>query len=81
MPSNVIDVPVDPEKFERLFHRDVTVHGPREGDRHIFPGTTLGNLPRARDTFLEFVGKMSSPRPVNGYIGTIGTRRDNLLWS
>ena len=36
----------------------VTVHGPREGDRHIFPGTTLGNHPTARDTFLEFAGKM-----------------------
>ena len=37
----------------------VTVHGPSEGDRHIFPGTTLGNHPTARDTFLEFAGKMS----------------------
>ncbi len=37
----------------------VAVHGPREGDRHIFPGTTLGNHPTTRDTFLEFAGKMS----------------------
>ena len=43
------------------WHRmqQVTGHGPSEGDRHIFPGTTLDNHPTARDTFLEFAGKIS----------------------
>ncbi len=37
----------------------VTVHGPREVDRHIFPGTTLGNRPTEGHSSLEFAGKMS----------------------
>ncbi len=34
-----------------------TVHGPRERDRHIFPGTTLDNLLTGRCTSREFAGK------------------------
>ncbi len=45
----------------------ITIHGPREGDRHIFPGTTLDNLPTERCASREFAGKMTSPRPVNLY--------------
>ena len=41
------------------FRHYVTVHGQREGDRHIFPGHTFGNHPTGRHTSLEFAGKMS----------------------
>ncbi len=37
--------------------RDIV--GPREGDRHIFPRTTLDNLRTGRCTSREFAGKMS----------------------
>ncbi len=37
----------------------ITVHGPREGDRHIFPGTTLDNHPTERHATREFAGEMS----------------------
>ncbi len=36
---------------------DVTVHGPREGDRHIFPGTTLENPPQNDAPLVNSPGK------------------------
>ncbi len=38
---------------------EVTVHGPREGDRHISPGITWDNLLTERCSSGEFAGRMS----------------------
>ncbi len=51
---------------------NVTVHGPREGDRQIFPGATLDNLLTGRCTSREFAGKMSqSPARERLRLGTL----------
>ncbi len=52
-------------RFIRVYH-SARLIGPGEGDRHVFPGTTVDNLLTERCASREFAGKMSqSPAPVD----------------